>query len=99
MAWARERVEVAIAAARGGMEREPTATVMTFPEEKEKDIMMMLRELSIDAPDDLLSNPDQESVTLVYKKFIHILTGESPEVRRTTETTVLPPRLWRAAER
>lgn len=55
----------------------------SFPTVPVKEIMEVLRELNIPAPEHLLSRPDQASVTVVYKEFIPLLEGISLEVRWT----------------
>jgi hypothetical protein len=59
----------------------------SFPTATCREIMEVLRELGIPAPDTLLSRPDPASVEVVYKAFIPLLAAISQEVRRTETLT------------
>lgn len=55
------------------------ATTYSFPMSPAPEIMQILEELKFEVPGDLLSAPAQETVKPVYKEFIELLTGQSPE--------------------
>lgn len=53
----------------------------SFPTVPCKEIMKVLRELGISAPESLLSRPDQASIERVYREWIPLLAAITPEVR------------------